>query len=267
MGLEKKKNIGDETPSPENNEQKKDIVFDSEGMKLSGKIFFPEQLKEKNPGVIYIHGWKGKKSSKEEYAKSLVKNGFIAMTFDLRGHGESEGNKNSVTMHDFMKDVIAAYDRLITEKNIDPNNINVIGNSIGSFLTAYLVEQRKIKNIVLQSPITYPDNDLNKPLSEITEGEKFDEIVNWRKKALTPEQSISLNALHNFDGNVLVIESELDAYVPSQTIENYIRAVKNPSKVSHTTIEGAKHRLEGAQKVEYQNTVLNWLNKIEAQNS
>ncbi len=47
---------------------------------------------EKRPAIVLCHGWGGKRSHLDfSYCTKFAKAGFIAMTFDYRGWGESDG--------------------------------------------------------------------------------------------------------------------------------------------------------------------------------
>ena len=101
-------------------------------------------------------------------------NGYAVLSIDLRGHGEStsqNGNTSisfqSFTPDDFKKmvmDVKAAKHFLVTQKNINPNNVAIIGASIGANVASnYAASYPLVKAVVLLSPgldykgVTTPD--------------------------------------------------------------------------------------------------------------
>lgn len=244
-------------PGREGHEMVREVEFTSETQSLRGKIFSPEHPNEHNPGLLFIHGWRGDQAGKAECAAEATSLGYVAMTFDLRGHGASEGDMQSLNIENFMNDVTAAYDRLAEERGVDANRITVVGNSFGSYLAALLVQRRSVEKLVLQAPANYPDDIVARPVAEYT-GTK--PISEWRQLPLEHAATASLDSVHAFKGDVLVVESELDAFVPHQTTENYVQAVEDKSRVRHEVLLGAPHSLKDPNlRMQYQNILLSWL--------
>lgn len=65
----------------------KDIVFKSEGIKLSGSMLQPRKA---HAAIVLVHG-SGKEARMMEFASFLAKNGIAVFTYDKRGAGKSEG--------------------------------------------------------------------------------------------------------------------------------------------------------------------------------
>jgi dienelactone hydrolase len=57
------------------------------------------------------------------------------------------------------------------------------------------------------------------------------------------EENRALAACAKFKGNVLVIESERDDYVPHSTIANYVSAFREARSMTYRVISGADHAL------------------------
>ncbi len=73
--------------------ERKAVDIFSEGTRLSAEIFTPagESPAEGWPAIVLCHGWGGLKDHLARYAAKFAKAGFVAMTFDYRGWGESDG--------------------------------------------------------------------------------------------------------------------------------------------------------------------------------
>ena len=252
------KNQKDREPQLIDNERVRQIEFVSEGKMLQGTIFSPEVLKEKNPGLLFIHGSPSRgQAGQVEYADAVAKAGYMAMTFDLSGHGASQGGDQPPVMENFLNDTTAAYDRFVQEAALDPKKITVVGGSLGSYLALMLAERKRVENLVLQNPANFPDNVLEKPVTDYTGTEP---VLEWRQQPLKFDSNASLKAIHEFKGNVLIVESELDELIPHQSTENYVKAVKDTSRVRREVLPGAKHYLaDPAQRMQYQNMLLAWL--------
>ena len=201
----------------------------------------PQKILNTNPAVLFLHGWKSRQQTESHYAQILAKYGYITMTYDMRGHGDSEGIQEEMTRKDFLIDALHAYDFLTHVKGVDPRNISIAGSSMGSYIAALITEKRPVKNLVLRVPANYPDERFDtQTLSEYT---KSSIRVSWRNTPLSYAESRPLNAVHRFHGHILLVESELDKLVPHQTIENYMQAVANHNQLTHILMKGAEHSI------------------------
>ena len=64
----------------------------SEGSRLSAELFYPKKrTAEKLPTIILSHGWGGQASLLRADAVAFAKAGYLAVTFDYRGWGSSDG--------------------------------------------------------------------------------------------------------------------------------------------------------------------------------
>ena len=51
------------------------IEFVVNGNKLKGTLIFPNKLKNKNPAILFVHGWTSARNRSYQYADSLAKLG------------------------------------------------------------------------------------------------------------------------------------------------------------------------------------------------
>lgn len=228
---------------------------------LEGIFLFPETLKNKNPAFLFIHGLTGQKESSYQYASGLARLGYISFLFDMRGHGKSEGNINTLTLKDFLKDVVTAYDCLAGVENVDKDNISVVGSSLGGCLADLLTSKRKVKNLIMRAPADYPNEVFYKPTME--HGGENPSIMEWRKQSKKPDGSFALQAMHTFNGKVLIIESENDDMIPHVTVENYINAVEDKTKLTHIIVRGAPHSIKERKfRDEVEQILTNWVSAV-----
>lgn len=236
----------------------KDISFVSDGLRLDGTIFTPSKIKGKYPAILFIHGWTSERGRSFQYVKSLANLGYICMLFDMRGHGTSEGNINTATTKEFFDDVLAAYDFLTKIQGVDKENISAVGSSFGGFLVTLLTTKRNVKRLVMRVPADYPNSDFEKSKVETSGGED-PAVFTWRNQPRKPKETFGLEAISNFKGEVLIIESEKDDVIPHQTIENYIKAMKDKSKLTHVVMKNAPHSIkEGPFRDEVEQILVKW---------
>ena len=108
--------------------------FNEKGQRLSGNLYYPKNTnkRKKHPAVILIQGLSGSKEKVlPDAAKIFTKNGYIALAFDYRGHGESEGEKNRFFPLERIEDSRHAIAWARQQKEIDENKIYLYGLSYG----------------------------------------------------------------------------------------------------------------------------------------
>ena len=234
------------------------VEFSVDNLKLKGILILPKKLLKKNPAIFFIHGWTSHKERSYQYANGLAKLGYISFLFDMRGHGESEGNRDKTTTKEFLDDVLAAYDYLTKAQGVNTSDISVIASSFGCYLASLLTAKRNIKNLVLKAPADYPNSVFNKPTAQ-NSAESNPDIVSWRSEARKSDETFALDAVSNFNGKILILESEKDDMVPHQTVQNYVNAIKIKSKLTHIVIKDAPHSIqEGRFRDKVEQILVDW---------
>ena len=90
---------------------KRAVEFYSEGFRLVGDIYSPEDLQagERRAAILLCHGYTGVKDLYlPDNARSLNRKGYVAMTFDYKGWGDSEGPRSRLAPYSRVLDVQAA---------------------------------------------------------------------------------------------------------------------------------------------------------------
>ena len=113
---------------------KKPVTFYSEGLRLVGDVYYPDDLSpgEKRAGIVLCHGYTGVKDLYlPDNARLLTEAGYVAMTFDYKGWGESEGPRSRLAPHSRVSDVQAALTFLGTLPEVDAERLGIYGTSYG----------------------------------------------------------------------------------------------------------------------------------------
>jgi hypothetical protein len=157
--VEKEKVIRPQEPTKPYPYYSEDVKFENKKDKivLAGTLTLPEK-DGSFPSVILISG-SGPQNRDEELlghkpflvlADHLTKNGIAVLRFDDRGTAESTGNFKTATSLDFARDVEFAIKYLQTRKEINKNQIGLIGHSEGGIIAPMVAaESKDIKFIVL----------------------------------------------------------------------------------------------------------------------
>lgn len=237
-----------------------EISFSVDGQTLHGTLCYPKKVKDKNPAVLFVHGWMSNKEtpSNKGVPEKLTQLGFICMNFDLRSHGESEGNREILSRQDYLNDLCAAYDFLALQEGVDKENITIVGSSFGGYLAILLTKQRIIKNLALRVPANYPDEGFNDS-QFLFSGDDNPSILFPRFKALVGKETYAVRALQTFSGNVLIVESEKDETIPHEVIQSFLQAIQDKDKLTHIILRNASHSLRDQKiQLEYSNILVDW---------
>jgi uncharacterized protein len=218
----------------------KKVSFLSAGKKMSALILTPDKFMGKLPGLLVLHGWRSEKDRYPERVKDIVENGFIALLIDLPGHGQSEGDINTLVRKDFMNGVYGAYDYLTSLPEVDKDKIGVEGSSFGGYLAILLTKERPtVKWLSLKNPANYPDSGKESP--QVVVSDTIDHGI-WSEQPMDASKNEAINALNHFKGKILLMQSEKDKIIPLQTFTNYLSAISDKSKLTHSIIKDADHR-------------------------
>lgn len=187
--------------------------------------------------MLFVHGWGGSQERDLERAKGIAGLGCVCLTFDLRGHAGSGIPLARVTREDNLRDLLAAYDRLLSHPAIDTSAVAVVGTSYGGYLAAILTSLRPVRWLALRVPALYRDDEWLKPKRDL---DKMD-LMDYRSTLVHAETNLALHACSAFTGDVLIVESETDDHVPHATIMSYRAACQQTHSLTHRIIDGADH--------------------------
>jgi len=227
-----------------------------DGQSISGTILTPGT---KIPGILFVHGWGGSQQRDLARAKNITGLGCVCLTFDLRGHERTHEMRGKVSREQSLTDLLAAYDRLASHPAVDGDAIAVIGSSYGGYLATILSSMRPVKWLALRVPALYWDADWEMPKQELDR----DKLAHYRRSAVTAADNRALAACKEFHGDVLLIESEQDDYVPHATLMSYRGAFELAHSLTYRLVDGADHALSSdlSQSL-YSSMLTNWISEM-----
>jgi len=125
------------------------VSFETTGrVKLSGWFVPCEGAR----GVIlFCHGNAGNISHRLESIQIFHQLGLGVFIFDYRGYGQSEGKPSESGTY---RDVEAAWQYLVEERQVDPDKIIVFGRSIGGAIAAWQARSHTPGALILESTFT-----------------------------------------------------------------------------------------------------------------
>ena len=117
------------------------VTFLSDGLTLSGTIGLPEGLApgEKRPAFMVLHGFGSTRHAGNVVTPCAMLNklGYATLRFDMRGCGDSEGEKGRLICLEQVTDTRNALSLLQSHPQIDPARIGVMGSSFGAAVSVY----------------------------------------------------------------------------------------------------------------------------------
>ena len=117
------------------------VQFASDGLKLAGMLHLPEGVKkgERRPAFLVLHGFGSNKDSSVPTAatKLFTSLGYVVLRFDMRGCGESEGERGRTICLEQVEDTRHALEFLQTRAEVQKDRIAVYGQSFGAAVAVY----------------------------------------------------------------------------------------------------------------------------------
>ncbi len=119
----------------------RNVGFYSDGLKIAGVLFEPDNAGDRTcPGIIMCQGMVGVK----EYfwfpyiARRFVELGYVALIWDYRGVGESEGQPGRLYPQEQAEDIRSALTYLELHPKVDPERLALFGMSFGGGMVPYV---------------------------------------------------------------------------------------------------------------------------------
>src|SRR5947207_2801810 len=133
---------------------KENIQLRSLGDELKGILFLPAAT-TRSPVLIICHGAGEFKENYFELCELLASRGVATLAIDMHGHGQSAGERFYVSMRQWVADVQAAIDFLLTNPKIDGKRIGAFGLSSGgtAILEAAMVDPRLKALVALDATV------------------------------------------------------------------------------------------------------------------
>ena len=133
-----------------------EVTFDNPmapGVTLAGTLTLPKNQKAPCPAVILVSGSGPQNRDSELFGHRiflvisdyLTRNGIAVLRYDDRGVFGSTGTEtlDTCTSYDFSLDTEAAFNYLKTNKNINPEQIGIIGHSEGGMIAPMVAARNK----------------------------------------------------------------------------------------------------------------------------
>jgi hypothetical protein len=213
-----------------------EVAFPSRGERpvcLRG-WFFP--LEKPNGTVIACHGVAGNRADILPIVLLLLQADFQVLTFDFRGHGESDGHTVTYGERE-REDVLGAWDYVLSRHDVDRERIFGFGVSMGAAsLLLALPDLPDLKAAVADSSFSdlekmirwqyrYLPGPAAEPLAFLTE------VFGWIETGRWASRSSPLRAIEKVSIPLLFFHGGRDRVIPSSSTEELHRAYRGPKQL------------------------------------
>ncbi|BDS05627.1 alpha/beta hydrolase [Oceaniferula spumae] len=231
-----------------------DVTFKSaDGTELHG-WFMPAKVgaKKAKATVVFSHGNAGSVAHHLGFVDWLVRANYNVLLYDYRAFGRSKG---SITRKGVIEDVQAAFDYIVTRKDVNPDKLVSFSHSLGGAKSVTAIGMKPIKGlravIVDGGFASYRDMAREKA-GELGANLTTDEFsaIDYVEK-LTPVP-------------LLIVHGEKDTMVPISQGEKLFAKAKHP-KTFFRVKNGRHTDALGCNHGEYRKKMLAWLDKALAQ--
>ncbi len=206
----------------------KQLIIKHGELELTATLHYPasSDREDKKQAIIICHGFIGSRVGVDRLfvktARALAAQGSYVLRFDYGGCGESNGDYGALGFDSMIDQTRAAIDYVYTMDCVDPRRIVLLGHSLGgavALMTA--VRDKRVKRLVMWSPVAYPYNDIVR----IVGRSSYDEAVttgstDYAGYTLQPVFFDSLmqhqpfQAASRFGGEVLLVHGTSDEAIP-----------------------------------------------------
>ena len=176
------------------------------------------------PTVLFCHGNAGNITHRLANVAYLTQLGINVFIFDYRGYGKSQGAPGEEGLY---RDAVAAYEYLLSRKDIDHTRIVLFGRSLGGAVAVELATKKPCDKLILESTFT--------SVKEMTKAM----FGNWPVHYLVKSQFNSLAKIGGIHVPILCFHGTQDSIVPLELGQRLFAAANEP-KVFYA-IEGADH--------------------------
>lgn len=239
-----------------------------DGIRLRGTLVIPPERSAS--AAVLVHGGGVTRHEGGFYtrlASGLAEAGIPSLRFDIRGHGESGGRQEDLTISGILNDIRSAVEHVTSETG--SHQANLIGASFGGGISAYYASRypEQVQRLVLINPLlNYKKRFIDdKPYwhDEHIGREAGDELAARGFISHSPTFKLGrplLNevfyiqphlALGEVKAPTVIVHGTKDTFVPIESSRNAIGSFAGEARL--VEIDGAQHGIAVDEDPQYRN--------------
>lgn len=188
------------------------------------------------PAVVIVHGAGSRKENHADFARLATASGWVALAFDLPGHGDSDPPMSGAAV----ADVIAMARVLASEEGVDAGRVVVRGSSLGGFLAIRAAsESDEIAGVIAICPAS--QDHLASGLRRGNLEMRVDDPLGLEAWLLSQDVGEAVERIA--PRPLIILHAEGDTQVPSDHSEELYERAGDPRRLviapggAHTTVQ------------------------------
>ena len=173
--------------------QRQDVEFINDTLRVAGTLYLPQRAANL-PAVVLIHGsGETDRTSLRYYAEMFAQNGVVALVYDKRGVGKSQGAKlawRNFSLTDLAAGAAAGARFLRTRPEVDSTRIGLFGASQGGWVAPLAAQLLGNARFVIT---------VSASLTTIAEDNVFERAARLRREGFAPADVAAARAMHEQD--------------------------------------------------------------------
>ena len=174
-----------------------------------------EQIQKPAPAVLFAHGNAELIDYLPQELMPFTRLGLAVLLVEYPGYGRSEGRPSQESIRNTFT---AAYDMLVSRKDVDPQRIVLFGRSVGGGAACLLAAQRPSAALILQS--------------------SFKSVRSFAVRFLVPNFLVrdpfdNIDIVRNYDKPILIIHGKSDEIIPFTHGVALDRAAPNSKMIAY----------------------------------
>lgn len=218
------------------------VSFFSNESVIKGHLYIPGEKKEQYPAIILCHGFAGvKEIILPQYAEFFAEKGYLCLTFDYRGFGESEGLRGYIRPQWQIEDIRNAITYMSKHLLVNQDQIGLWGTSFGGAnVVSAATQDNRVGAVVSQMPFANGERVIKGDLSD-DEKQKLDQTISkaWAREVshnkvlkLAADQILSDPDSKQFFQDLMVKNPDIAVRIPLTSLK-YILEYKPENEVGN----------------------------------
>ena len=244
--------------------EEKNFYRSSDNKKIYGELYIPDNSYDEFPLVVLSHGFGGSMSSTSSLAKSICKQGFATFAYDFIGGGtgiKSDGVMTEMSVLTEVNDLNTVLDELKEDQRINEDNIFLLGQSQGGFVSTYVAGTRDdIKGLIDYYPAFCIRDDAEKAYPNPNDVPDTYNVLGFATVGkIYYMDAVSFDIyeiMEDIECNTLLMHGTTDNVVPISYSE---RASTTISNCEYIVYEGQGHGFSGAAEKDSETRTINFL--------